>query len=519
MRILNKLYLTTTFLLICFSSLHGVPYSIFRPELTYTPWASLQLDNYSLPEQISLPETKDSIGWEIPVKSWQHFRKMGRSFIAPAPDDNHMLIYRYKNHGLDFYNHSDFMMNYEGTFYNHGQYNFYSIGWQQQAQLNNRFFIHSRFYYASFRGDLDTLRGALTSPLLDAHKKTYGEGDHYEFGNQVAGISYISRTFNAALGRGRFQVGNSITGSIILSDRLNEYPYASSEARFGPVLVSIIHGSLVADSTLSAFDNAVVNQNNIPDKYFALHQFNWLPRPNFNLFAGETIVYGGRSFDLDYLLPHGYWRIQDDTDHDRDNATMYAGFEWKLKKRWLFHATVMMDEFRPEKTFHSWWGNKFAYQGGISHKFPLYRIDGIQPRLTVEFTAIRPWVYTHHLLYSKYSNDNRCLGFPHGANLLHYAAKLELPLPGYSSFSGYASYMRQGSDGSNFSIFVPEAINTPYSDTATWLQGRITKTYTIENSFRIGILAHHKFLLGHQALKVDNDIWRNKFVLGWQFAF
>jgi len=66
---------------------------------------------------------------------------------------------------------------------------------------------------------------------------------------------------------------------------------------------------------------------------------------------------------------------------------------------------------------------------GISYKLPFEFIDNQPLRYTIEMTAIRPWTYTHYLMYDKYTQDNNCLGFPMGANLLHYATKIEVPLP------------------------------------------------------------------------------------------
>jgi hypothetical protein len=495
-------------------SLNAIAYTAFTPELTYTPYMSIIADNYTTPEPSNLPALDDSIGWEIPVRNWDTFKRFGRSMFSDYRDDNAIFRYRYKNQGLDFFNRSNFITGYDGTFFPGKQFNLYYIGFNQQAWLNNHWNFHSQFTSSSLRGD--SLRMA-NSPMLDSFRKYYGR--HFEFNNCTAGINYQDNIIKAALGRGKLNMGNSITGNILLNDRVNDYAYFTAEFQIGNFVVSLLNAELVADSTLAIYSNNQLNKKNFPNKYFVAHQFTWMPYPNVHWFAGETLVYGNSSFNLNYLLPQAYYRVIADSDHDRDNATMYAGFDYTWKKHWLFYFQFMMDEMRPERLLHNWWGNKYAYQGGISYKLPFELVKEQSPRLTVEMTAIRPWTYTHYLMYDKYTHDNHCLGFPFGANLLHYAAKLSMPLPWDCSYSGYVSYMRQGSYGSNFLTNSDEYITDSYNDTANWLQGTITNTCRIENSLRIGILKHHRLFLSQAAEKQSGKPWDNQIVFGWQLVY
>jgi hypothetical protein len=506
------------------SSLDCVIYSAFIPELTYTQYASSVSDNYTQPEPRELPIVADSIWWEIPVRSWDTFKRFNISLWSPYTDTNCIFRYRYKNQGLDFYNRSNFLMGYDGTFSPGKQYNLFYIGFNQQAWLNRRWSFHSQFTYNSLRGDSLKI---LSSPFLDSHWKYYGR--HFEFGNVTAGINYEDNIIKASLGRGRLNMGNSITGSILLSDRVNDYGYLSADFQVGNFIISLMNAQLVADSTLTAYGNPGLDNRNYPEKYFVAHQFTWLPVHQFALYAGETLVYGNSSLNLNYLLPQAYFRVMADSDHDRDNATMYAGFEWTLKEKWLFYFTYMMDEFRPERLLKEWWGNKYAFQGGLSYKLPLEFVPDKPLRLTAEMTAIRPWTYTHDLMYDKYSHDNRCLGFPYGANLLHYATRLDIQLPMDCNFSGYLSYMRQGtgpatgpeSVGDNFltnTSFIDEQFDSYYYP-ASWLQGDIVNTIRIENSIRIGIIKHHRLFLSQMSEKKSGVKWSNQVVFGWQLVY
>jgi hypothetical protein len=437
-------------------------------------------------------------------------------------DDNAIFRYRFKNDKLDFFNRSNFITGLEGTYFPGSQISHFYIGFNQQAWLNNHWSFHSQFTANSIRGD--SLR-ALASPLFNQHIKYYGH--HFEYNDCTAGINYQDNIFKGAVGRGRLNMGNSITGSILLSDRVNDYAYFTAEFQVGNFVISLMNASLMADSTLAIYGNTNLNRTNYPNKYFVAHQFTWLPVPDVHLFAGETLIYGNTSYNLNYLLPQAYYRVIADSDHDRDNATMYAGFDFTLEQQWLFYLTFMMDELRPEKLLHDWWGNKYAYQAGISYKLPFVTAENKPPSFTVEFTAVRPWTYTHYLMYDKYTQDKKNLGFPMGANLLHYAAKLEVPLPAKCSYSGYVSFMRQGVDpipgqdsvGSNPQTNYSQYIHNSYHDTAHWLQGKIVNSYRIENSIRINVLRHQHLFLSQAAGRQNNGKWDNQFVLGWQLDY
>lgn len=509
-------------LLVCIR-LEGINFSAFVPELSYTPYASQIEDNYTQPELTQLSAVEDSIWWEIPVRNWDTFHRFYKSLVSDYRNENAIFRYRFKNNKLDFFNRSNFITGYDGTFFPGSQYNLFYIGFNQQAWLNNKWSFHSQFTYNSYRGD--SLR-ILKSPLLDSHWKYYG--NHFEFGNCTAAINYEDNIIKASLGRGRLNMGNSITGNILLSDRVNDYGFFTAEFQVGNFVISLLNAQLVADSTLTIYDSyQALNNRNYPSKYFVAHQFTWLPVPQVALFAGETLIYGNTSFNFNYLLPQAYHRVIADSDHDRDNTTMYAGFEWRLKQKWLFYFQYMMDEFRPEKLLHDWWGNKYAYQGGISYKLPVELLNENPLRATVEFTAVRPWTYTHGLLYDKYTHDKRNLGFPFGANLLHYAARLDVPLPWDCSFNTYFSYMRQGIDpvegqdsvGSDPQTNYYTWINTTYHDSATWLQGKIVNTARLESSMRIGILRHHKLFLSHMAEKKSDKDWSGQITCGWMLDF
>jgi len=133
--------------------LAAITYSAFSPELTYTPYGSILMDNYTNPEQMTPPPAKDSIEWDIPVRNWDSFWRFNRSLWSDYRDNNAIFQYRFRNDKLDFYNRSNFLLGYDGTFFPGEQYNFFYIGFNQQAVLGPHWHFHSQFAYCSLRGD------------------------------------------------------------------------------------------------------------------------------------------------------------------------------------------------------------------------------------------------------------------------------------------------------------------------------------------------------------------------------
>jgi hypothetical protein len=204
---------------------------------------------------------------------------------------------------------------------------------------------------------------------------------------------------------------------------------------------------------------------------------------------------------------------------------MYGGGTWKPQKRLLLYGQFMLDELIVDKIAGNWWGNKYGVQGGISYKLPLRTSTQqivsdtqsvLHPQITMEFTAVRPWTYTHNLLYNKYSHDNRGLGYQYGSNLLNYAMQLKLPIDKLTECSAYYAYTRQGSLGNSYSLNYGSEIEDLQSTTADWLQGTITDTWRVELSLKIHPWAHQRFRLSHQMQKVDSHAWKQTFSLAWQ---
>ncbi len=196
-----------------------------------------------------------------------------------------------------------------------------------QSQISTHISMKGYWWAGQFRGDKAYY---MTSPLIDGYYQPDENATYLD--NLQGSIQYNTDHIQLAVGRGKYQVGDNISGSIILNNISNDYGYLSSKLKFGTLSLSYLHGALTPDRNekvyyahqdINSVDSARV------DKYIVMHKLDWEPSSHFNGFLGEEIIYGNRSLDFNYLMPHVFWRIIEHNLEDRDNVLVFGGFNWE----------------------------------------------------------------------------------------------------------------------------------------------------------------------------------------------
>ncbi len=346
--------------------------------------------------------------------------------------------------------------------------------------------------------------------------KIYIDKIQGELKYNIPNLGYIG------LNRGKLDLGSNIGGSIILNnEKTNDYTYLNYHFKFGDFSLDFAHASLIADSiNTDHAEPGSIPKESAPDKYLVLHRFGWRPSDKLFLFVGEEMFYGNRGIDYNYFLPVGFWRITEHNQADRDNILIFGGLEYSAFKNNHIYTNIIFDELSKSKLFTSWWGNKYAIQTGIRQSnitsYPLFSWNSIG----LEFTAVRPWIYTHKYLYTKASNDNQPLGFADGSNLLKYSAESQ-----FSFFNDKidwilnGSYLRQGSVGNNFSLNYAYEISDTDNENASWLDGSITDTYRLKQEIDVKLLYSHRFKISFELSKVRKSSTESELVLSYQTRF
>ncbi|MDY0325097.1 MAG: hypothetical protein RBQ87_02855 [Candidatus Cloacimonadaceae bacterium] len=441
-------------------------------------------------------------GLSHPLKSFTLFKDAIAEAFLPGQPKQNLFSYRHGALAADF----NFLAGFEADFIDDLDYGFIYKGWRLNAQAGDHLCLHTHWYNGAFYGDLDA---AETDPLVDGYYKRFE--NHIQLDNLSGEIGYYHDLGTLAIGRGRFQAGNTISGSIILSDRVNDYGYFLAEGQMGAFRLSMLHASLMADSTYSIYNDPLMDPKNYPDKFIALHQLSFYPWDNTELFAGETVVYGNRSLDLNYLLPNSFWRAVEHNLDDRDNVMIYMGLNQMLPHDLLLYAQLALDEFSYSKIFSSWWGNKYAIQGGLS-------LPTDFGKFSLEATAVRPYTYGHFMMHTRYSHDGRLLGYAQGSNVLDISLEANVPWRNYLDWDTQLSWRKRGSIGNDWTENYHETfVGTIDNATAHWFEGIVSHEYQVKSSLSILLMAHHKFLVGLDSLKQDD--WQHRLFAAWQFDF
>lgn len=439
------------------------------------------------------------------VHRFPSFREFGESFVEAfdiGSPRRALFSYRHPDLSADF----NIYAGYESNLHEDDSYGFLYKGWEVNAIALKKLHLHTDWYNGRFYGDPE-LSG--TNLLVNSWHKT--DDRTITTDNMRGEFAYVDKKMKLAIGRNTFQVGNSLSGSVILSNLTNDYGYLLGEFKLGDFSFALMHGSLMADSVKTLTGSHYYDSKAYPDKFISLHQLNWQAGKNTELFLGESVIYGDRGIDVNYLLPNAFWRATEHNLYDRDNMMLYGGLNQRLPKDMLLYFQVAVDEFSYGKIFSSWWGNKYALQGGL--ELPLPYAD-----LAMEITAVRPYTYAHYMNHTMYSHDGKALGYPKGSNIVDLTLQASVPIKNYVDWTCKLSLSRSGSEGSSWKdnyhdIFAGEI----QTGEAHWFDGVITDEFTLQNSFYIPVMAHHRFLIGHE-MKKSKELSHRGFA-AWQFFY
>ncbi|MDO9576323.1 MAG: hypothetical protein Q7J16_00385 [Candidatus Cloacimonadales bacterium] len=498
------------------------------PEITSKNYSSILEENR---EQIEIPldakENHSNSESYFALQNWPNFKSAFSEFFTSTEKKSSFLSYHSKKKMKDINFQDDLDLSLETRNYLQSQkkpmnsgfdfklvtgydyfsnsdqyYDFLYYGIKLSGDIEDKLFFYTNFWAGHFSGDEEYID---QSSLKDSWTQRSDDSTQVYLDNVSGKLLYqIKPYWSAAIGRGKYEIGNNIGGSIILNDDCNDYGYFATKFDFSKFYVHFLHASLIADSTLADYKD-------YPDKYLAVHKFGWKPNDDFELFWGEHVVYGDRSIDPSYLIPFTYWRGTEHNLSDRDNVFIFAGFNFRPFKRDLIYTNAIFDEFSKSKFFGNWWGNKYAVQIGNSYQFDRNKNN----RITMEFTAIRPWLYTHKYIQNKFSNDDVGLGFPLGSNLLNFALEINWEFKRNLSGNLHTSFTRQGSVGNDFSI----NYDSRPSDSASWLEGNITDYKRAKFIVDWKPLSHHRLRVGISALQIDEADIEKELSISYQASY
>lgn len=242
------------------------------------------------------------------------------------------------------------------------------------------------------------------------------KGDKADFDETSAELTWTSGPFVLMFGRGENIWGRGARGTLGLSGYASPMDMFRIETRFWRLRYTFIAAELEQYPPIAQFyynnPSGVYSDSVTVKKRMSGHRIDIDFTDRLNVGFYETVVYGGR-WDLSYLNPVMFLRGAEHTNGDHDNAAMGMDFSFLIHRSQSVYGELLIDDITTGKLGTDWYGNKFGYQIGtmIVEPFGLYDVDA-----RVEYTRIKPWVYTHRYPINVYDHYGSTLGYPTGPN-------------------------------------------------------------------------------------------------------
>jgi hypothetical protein len=304
-----------------------------------------------------------------------------------------------------------------GHFY-HGQQfkhevtnaNLYDIGFR----LRGTVFNHLGYFFSVIKGGASGNKDLIEiiEPRVLTNFKWVEDAENignYDFHN--AYLKFLAKPvegmkISVQLGREPLTVGYGYGSKLVLSGDNPTLDFLQFKFDYG-----IVHFTSIHASTVGLFST---ERNDRYTKFWAFNSLKFSLNGLFDIGMGEAIVYSGRGIELAYLSPVPFYKFIEMNLQDRDNGNIYfelqTGFipNLELQGTFFLDENILsnlgeLDNFR----------NKTAYQLG-AFWYEAFTINNLSWLL--EYTRIRPYVYSHVDIKNTYTAWGTNLGHRIGPN-------------------------------------------------------------------------------------------------------
>jgi len=223
------------------------------------------------------------------------------------------------------------------------------------------------------------------------------------------GSIYVQATkyLDVQMGHDKIFIGNGYR-SLFFTDQSASHAYLNLNLR----VWKFNYSSRVMELQPQYTRRGVGNDTLLWKKYAAIHYLSVAPVKWLTVGLFEGVVYGRMNrFEINYLNPIIFLRTAELNVGSPDNSFIGFDFKANVAKRMQVYGQVMVDElytrFIREKK--GWWGNKWAFQGGLKY-IDVFGVNNLD--LQLEANWIRPFTYSHVDTVANYTHFNQPLAHP-----------------------------------------------------------------------------------------------------------
>jgi hypothetical protein len=243
------------------------------------------------------------------------------------------------------------------------------------------------------------------------------------------------------IGRDRQLIGYGNIKSI-LGDNSPMFDYVSLRLNYDFFNFSFFFGKILGTQGV-IIDSITGNVNTIEEKYLAYHRVNLDISKDFTFGAGELIIYSDRGIDLSYLNPFSFYKTIEHYNADRDNAMLFFDASYNVMNGLKLYGTLLIDDIDFGKIGTGWYGDQTLWNFRVT-SYNLYKIIPVD--ISVEYLRIEPYVYTHRLIGSNYTNLGYNLSSNINPNSELFFGKINYSFTNRISFAIEYSYIIHGAN-------------------------------------------------------------------------
>ncbi|MBL7996578.1 hypothetical protein JNM05_14520, partial [bacterium] len=255
-----------------------------------------------------------------------------------------------------------------------------------------------------------------SSTLIKGSDKTYSFGESSQGGvinynpssDNVYSLSanaYLviePKWFRIQFGKDPIIIGPGKHSNLFLSENAGAFDNLRLDVTFDRLKFTYLHGWLRSKPLV--YDGA----GDLSDrKYIVAHRLEWKALPWLFLAGNESVIYGGRDMEIQYLNPIIPYHISEQYLGDKDNNTMSFDATAFVLQNVKTYAALYLDDFTTARNPFTYWKQTWAVMAGVYWVEP-FQVEDTDFRF--EYSRIEPYVYAHKYSLINYAHFRSSLG-------------------------------------------------------------------------------------------------------------
>jgi hypothetical protein len=288
--------------------------------------------------------------------------------------------------------------------------NLYDIGFR----LRGTVFKHLGYFFSVIKGGASGNKDLIEiiEPRVLTNFKWVEDSENignYDFHNaylKLLAKPVEGMKISVQLGREPLTVGYGYGSKLVLSGDNPTLDFLQFKFDYG-----IVHFTSIHASTVGLFAREQADRYT---KFWAFNSLKFSLNGLFDIGMGEAIVYSGRGIELAYLSPIPFYKFIEMNLQDRDNGNIYFELQTGFIPNLELQGTFFLDENILSNLGElDNFTNKTAYQLG-TFWYEAFTINNLS--WILEYTRIRPYVYSHVNIKNTYTAWGTNLGHRIGPN-------------------------------------------------------------------------------------------------------